>query len=83
MLVDVVDRADVGVVERGGGLRLAPEALERDRVVEVLRGQELQRDQPVEARVLRLVHDSHAAAAELLEDAVVGDRLADHGQRTR
>ena len=41
-------------------------------------GQELERDEAVQPRVLGLVHDSHAAAAELLDDAVVRDCLADH-----
>ena len=61
----VVDRADVGVVQRGGRARLALEALERLRVAAELLGQELQRDAAAELRVLRLVDDAHAAAAEL------------------
>jgi hypothetical protein len=79
VLVDVVDRADVGVVEGGAGLGLALEPLQGDGVAEELLGQELQRDGPVEAGVLGLVDDTHAAAANLLEDAVVRDGLADHG----
>ncbi len=44
-----------------------------------LLGQELQRDAAAELQILGLVDDAHAAAAELREDAVVRDRLADHG----
>ena len=40
--------------------------------------QELQRDGSVEAGVLGRVDDTHAPAAELPDDAVVGDGLADH-----
>ena len=79
VLVDLVDRADAGVVERRGGARLALEALERGRVLRHLRGQELQRDVAAELRVLGLVDDAHAAAAELRSDPVVRDGLADHG----
>ena len=79
VLVDVVDGADVGVVECGGGLGLPPEPLEGDPIAEELLGQELQRNGSVEAGVLGLVDDTHASAAKLLEDPVVGDRLPDHG----
>ena len=40
--------------------------------------QELQGDASAEAQVLRLIHDAHAAPAQLLEDPVVRDSLADH-----
>ncbi len=82
VLVDVVDRADVGVVEGGGGLGLAPEPLEGDPIAEELLGQELQGNGPVEAGVLGLVDDTHPSAAKLLEDPVVGDGLADHVVQT-
>jgi hypothetical protein len=41
----------------------------------------LERNGSAEARVLGLVYDTHAAAAEPADDPVVGDRLADHGAR--
>jgi hypothetical protein len=40
--------------------------------------QELQGDHASQLDVLGLIHDTHAAATELLQDAVVGDGLADH-----
>jgi hypothetical protein len=46
-------------------------------------GEELERHLSAEAGVLRLVDDAHAPAAELLEDPVVGDRLADHDDALR
>jgi hypothetical protein len=79
VLADVVDGADVGVVERRGGHRLALEALARGLVVEQLLRQELERHRAVEPRVLRPANDAHAAATEPLEDAVVGDGPPDHG----
>ena len=39
---------------------------------------ELQRDVAAEIGVLSLVHHSHASAAQLFDDAVVRDGLADH-----
>ena len=73
VLVDRVHGADAGVVEGRGGAGLALEARERVRVLGQLRGQELERDVAAELRVLGLVHDAHAPAAELRRDPVVGD----------
>ena len=42
-------------------------------------GQELQRDRPLQPEVLGLVDNPHPALAELFEDSVMGDRLANHG----
>ena len=77
-LVDLVDRADVRVVQGGCGLRFALEAAECLRVVGEFVGKELQSDVATELQVLRLIHHSHAPAADLTEDAVMGDRLP-HG----
>ena len=66
------------MIERRRSLGLASEPLQRDRIAKELLGQELQRDGSVEASVLGLVDDTHPSAAELLEDSVVGDGLADH-----
>ncbi len=41
--------------------------------------QKLERDETAETGVLRLINNSHPAATELLDDAVVRDGLADHG----
>ncbi len=40
--------------------------------------QELEGHETVQARVLRLINDTHATAAQLPDDAVVRDCLADH-----
>jgi hypothetical protein len=78
VLVDVVDGADVRVIQGGRGPGFTPEPFEGDLVAKELLGQELQCDGSVETGVLGLVDDTHASATELLEDAVVGDGLADH-----
>ena len=79
VLVDVVDGADVRMIQRGGGPRFAVESLQRVRLGDERLGQELQGNHPREPRVLGLEHDAHAAAAQSLENPVMGDGLADHG----
>ncbi len=79
VLLDGVNRADSGMVQRRGGTRLALEALERRSVLSKLGGQELQRDAAAEARVLRFVHDAHPAASETAHDRVMGNALPDQG----
>ena len=79
LLADVVDGADVGVVQRRGGPCLAAESGQRLGITSKVGRQELQRDEALQARILGLVHDTHAAAAELLDDAVVRERLTDQG----
>ena len=78
-LTNVVNRADVGVVERGSRLGFAAEALQSLLIVRQSLGQELEGDEAIEARVLRLIHYPHAAATELFEDTIMGNCLADHG----
>ena len=73
MLTHFVDGADVGMVERGGGLGLALEPLQRLPVPGEMLGQELQGDEAREAGVLGLVDHSHPAAPDAFEDAVVRD----------
>jgi hypothetical protein len=77
VLVDLVNRADVGVVERGRRARLAQEAVEHRPVAGRLGGQELQGHGAVEDAVVGPVHDAHAPAAQLLDDPVVGHVRAD------
>ena len=76
-LVDFVDRADVRVVQRGRGLGLPLKTAEGLRVVGEFVGKELQGDVATELEVFRLVHHTHAPAADLAEDAVMGNRLPD------
>ncbi len=77
VLVDVVNRADVRVVERTGGAGLALEALESRMVGGDVVGQEFQRDGAAELGVLGLVNDAHPAAAEPFGNAVMGYGFTD------
>ena len=75
---DVVNRANVGMAESRGGLGLAAKTLERLAVMGYIVREKLERDEAAEARVFGLIDDTHATAAKLFDDAVVGDGLADH-----
>ena len=79
VLPDVVNGADVGMIQSRGGLRLALKSGQRLRVAEHLFRQELEGNKAMQAGVLGLVDHTHAAAAQLFDDVVVGDFLADHG----
>ena len=77
-LVNLVDRADVRVVQGGRSLGLPLESAEGLCIVGEFVGKELQGDVATELEVFRLVHHAHAPAADLAEDAVMGNRLP-HG----
>ena len=64
LLADVVNGADVGMIQGGCGVRFAPEAAERLRIAGDLVGQKLQGDETMQPGVFGLVDDAHAAAAE-------------------
>ncbi len=78
LLCELVDRADVRVIQRRGRPRLPLEPRQRLGILGQGIGQELERHLPAEDQVLGLVDHAHAAAPELLEDLVVGDGGADH-----
>ena len=71
---DVVDRDDIGVIQRGGGAGLAQKARERRRLAPRMRVHHLDGDRAVQPRVERAEHFSHAAAADARIDAVVPER---------
>jgi hypothetical protein len=78
LVVNFVDGANVGMVQRGGSLGFALKAAERLRVFGYIVGQKLERHKATEFHILSLVDHTHAAAAEFLDNAVVRDGLADH-----
>ena len=78
LLADVVDCADIRMVQSGGRLRLAPEAGKRLGVTGNFVGQELEGDKAMQPRVFGFVHHTHAPAPDLFKNAVVGYGLADH-----
>jgi hypothetical protein len=73
-----MDGADVGMIQSGSCTRLALEAFERRRVGTQFRREKLQGDPSAKSDVFRLIHHTHPAAAQLLQNAVVRDGLADH-----
>src|ERR1051326_4107991 len=79
LLANVVNRADVRMIERRSRLRLALKAAEGVLIACHLVRQELQSDEAVQPCVLSFVDYPHATAAQFLDDAVVRDSLADHG----
>ena len=82
-LVDLVDRADVRVIERRGGARLAQKPIGGLLIADAIGRQKLERHEARELDVLGLVDDAHAARADGLEHPVVRDGLANHWGRKR
>ena len=78
LFANVINRANVGVIQRGRRLRFTLEAAQGLRIAGNLIGQELQCDKTVQPRIFRLEDDAHTAAPEFLDDAVVRDGLSDH-----
>ncbi len=83
LLADIVNRADVGMVQCGGGLRFTLESRQSLWIAGDILRQKFQRDESLEARVFGLVNDTHASAAELFDDAVVGEGLTDCRRRVQ
>ena len=81
MLSQVVDRADVGVVESRSGPGLSLKALQGRRALGQLLRQELQSDLATEVQVLGCIDHTHSPATEAVDDTVVGDGFADHESR--
>ncbi len=78
MLANLVNGADVGMIQGRGGTRLAAKTLERVRIVGDFRRQELQRDEAAEFGVFGFIYNAHPATAELLDDAIVRNDAANH-----
>jgi hypothetical protein len=77
VLVDLMNRADIRVIQCGSGASFAIEALERDGILRKFFGDEFQGDAAAKFGVLGCIDHTHPAAANPYENAVVGDRIAD------
>ncbi len=77
-VADIVDGADVGMIQLRGDARLTQEALQRLVIVEQVVRDELQRDAAAKASVFRLVYHPHSTATQLAQNVIVGNGLADH-----
>jgi hypothetical protein len=74
VLAGVEQRHDVGMMQAGDRLGLRQEAHHLVWPGVGAGEDHLQRDDPAQAQVARLVDDAHAAAAQLLQVLVAGDR---------
>ncbi len=75
LAADVMEGANVGVVQAGDGLRLALEPLLQIRVRGDMLGEDLDGDGSIESRVSRFVHFPHAARADGVDDLVRAEPL--------
>ena len=73
VLADFVKGADVGMIEGGRGAGFALEAFQGHAVAGHLLRKEFEGDFAAEFQVFGTIDDAHAATAEFLHDAVVGD----------
>jgi hypothetical protein len=78
-LVNVVNDADVIVLESGGGLSFVGEAFFGFGVSCESGGKKLECDGTFQAGVFCFVDHTHAPATEVLQDLIVGNRLTDKG----
>src|SRR3954447_17548999 len=76
MAADLVNGADIWVIQSGGRPRLPTESLERIWVSSQIFGKELHCDETAEVQVLGLINHTHAAASNPAEDSVVAQNLA-------
>jgi hypothetical protein len=76
---DVVQRADVGMIQAGDGFGLALETLPACRIVGEMRRKNLDGNSAVQARIPRLIDFAHPARAER-RDNFVGAELRARGQ---
>src|ERR1700681_4697275 len=78
LLADVINGADIGMVESRCGLSLAAKSLERQPVLGDIFRKEFERNKTIKAGVFSFVNDPHTATAELINNAVVGDNFTNH-----
>src|SRR3984957_5413131 len=78
VLVNLMDGANIRVVESRRRLRLALKAAKGLRITGHSVRKKLQRHKSAELDVFGFINDSHASATELLGNAVVRDCLSNH-----
>src|SRR5262249_11884570 len=77
-LVDIMDCANVGMIESRSGLRLTAESRKGSWILPQIRRQKLQRDRARYPGVLGFVDNTHAAATKPFHDTVVRNYFTDH-----
>src|SRR5215469_2224957 len=76
---NLVNGANMWMIERGCRLRFALESFKRLVIFGQILWQEFQSDKAMKECVLRLIDHTHPTATELFDDAVMGNRLANQG----
>src|SRR5713101_2203217 len=74
LFANVVNDADIGVIQSRGGACLPLKPLQCRAIFGVIVREKLESHVAAQARVFSLVNHSHATRPELFENAVVGDR---------
>src|SRR5215475_232012 len=79
MFTDVVNRADMRMVQRGCRARFAEESFDGRVIAADFIRKKLQSDASSQTQILRFIDDTHPAASKFVDHAIVGYRCADHG----
>src|SRR6201999_2872195 len=79
VLIEIVNGADVRLVERRGGAGFTLKPLDCNRISGELFGEELEGDRAAEFNVLRPVDDTHSAAAQNFKHPITRDSFANQG----
>src|SRR5215469_457146 len=83
MFADLVDRADIRMVESGSRSCLAAKTFKGLRVLRHVIREKFERNEPPKLDVLSFVDHAHTTAPDLFEDAIVRYGLTDHGDSKR
>ena len=78
VLAKVIDHADIGMIECRSGTGFALKTFEGLGIFGKLFRKKLQRHVAAEVHVFRFIHHTHAASADLPQDAIVRNDLAYH-----
>jgi hypothetical protein len=78
VLPDIVDGADVWMIQSRGGACFSLKAVESLAVSGHLGGKEFQGNMPAKASVLGFVDHTHAPATQTFQNSIVRDGLTEH-----
>ena len=80
---DFMDGADIGMIQRRGGLGFALETLKSLLILHDAVRKEFQGNETMQLGVFSFVDDTHASAAEFFDDVKMCDGAADEGRGIR
>jgi len=78
VFVDVVNRADIGMIQRGGGAGFPPESLDGLGILRDFIGQKFQRHAAAEPGVFGFENYAHSTPAQLFQQFVMRDGFFRH-----